>query len=190
MQQLSDSTDRETETMPSSLRAFEHGSPAVGGSQCLEGRGGLGCWALKWVGPIFCNVCRKTPKKKQQQFFATKGWSWKIQQDIFISRWKSSTFVEFSGNSIWDGQHLWWVWGRLVVAAGAVVGFQRPIGVFDRLASQQNRTRLTRKCCWRYRWHFYQESLCSLVKSYLWIYPDTWWIFQNGPTKDEETLFL
>ena len=31
--------------------------------------------------------------------------------------------------------------GALVVAAGAVVGFQRPIGVFDGLASQQNRTR-------------------------------------------------
>lgn len=85
------------------------------GSQCFLWFGcrDAGRWN-EWDRHLQC-VPKKTPEKNPH-FFATKGWSWKIQQDFFISRWKSSTFVEFSGNSIWDGQHLWWVWGRLVVA--------------------------------------------------------------------------
>ena len=101
-----DSSRIEFETMPSSLRAFEHGSPAVGALSVL--RGNVCRDAGRWneCSIIFAMCAEQNTGKKQPHFFATKGWSWKIQQDFF-----SSTFVEFSGNSIWDGQHLWWVWG-------------------------------------------------------------------------------
>ena len=145
-------TDRVTETMPSSLRAFEHGSPAVGGSQCFEGQCVPGCWALKWVFDNICNVCRKKHRKKTTTFFRYQRVIMKNPARFFhfaldkVRLLSNFQVILSETGSIFGGS------GALVVAAGAVVGFQRPIGVFDGLASQQNRTRC--KFCWQYRWHF------------------------------------
>lgn len=112
----------------------------------------FGMLGVEMSGTDFCNVCRKNTGKKQQHFFATKRVIMKNPARFFhfaldkVRLLSNFQVILSETGSIFGGS------GALVVAAGAVVGFQRPIGVFDGLASPQNRTRC--KFCWQYRWHF------------------------------------
>lgn len=58
--------------MPSSLRAFEHGSPAVGALSVFYGLG-AGMLGVEMSGTDICNVCRKKHRKKTHIFSLQKG---------------------------------------------------------------------------------------------------------------------